>query len=81
MASMLQKGDELRPKYNSFDFEKLDPTQLKWLGRMTLFSKYRAQILKRFEEIRVSSDMKILFIEQHSMKLGDAVFYSLEHAR
>jgi len=42
MASMLQKGDELRPKYDSFDFDKLDPTQLKWLGRMTLFSKYRA---------------------------------------
>lgn len=25
--------------------------------------------------------MKILFIEQHSMKLGDRVFYSLEHDR
>ena len=37
--------------------------------------------MNRFKESKVSSDMKLLFIEQHSMKLGDRVFYTLEAKR
>jgi Na+/melibiose symporter-like transporter len=36
---------------------------------------------KHFEDCKVGSDMKLLFIEQHSMKLGDRVFYALESKR
>ena len=81
MADMLKKGDDLRPAYNNFDYEALDSTQLAWVRRMTLYTQYRDRVIHKFEESRVSNDMKILFIEQHSMKLGDRVFYTLESKR
>lgn len=34
-----------------------------------------------FADCNVSGDMKVLFIEQHSMKLGDSIFYDLESKR
>lgn len=41
MQSMLAKGDELKPRYSNFDYNQLDPAQLKWIHRLTWFSKYR----------------------------------------
>ena len=81
MEEMLKKGDELRPRYDNFDYSKLDSTQLFWINKLTWFTKYRNQIENRFKAVKVSSDMKILFIEQHSMKLGNAVFYTMESSR
>jgi len=81
MADMLKKGDDLRPAYANFDYEALDSTQLGWIRHLTYFSQYRARVIRRFAESRVSNEMKILFIEQHSMKLGDRVFYTLESKR
>ena len=81
MEKMLSKGDDLRPKYDDFDFSKLDSSQLFWIKNLTWFTKYRNQIENRFKSVRVSSDMKILFIEQHSMKLGNAIFYTMESSR
>ena len=62
MGKMLQKGDKLRPKYQDFDFSKLDSTQLFWIKRLTWFSQYREKIEDKFK-LKVSEDMKILFIE------------------
>ena len=63
MERMLAKGDELRPKYDNFDFSKLDKTQLFWIRQLTWFTKYRTNIENRFKAVNVSTDMKILFIE------------------
>ena len=63
MEKMLAKGDDLRPKYENFDYSKLDSTQLFWIRQLTWFTKYRQQIENRFKSVKVSSDMKILFIE------------------
>ena len=81
MEKMLEKGDNLRPKYDNFDFTKLDSQQLFWIRQLTWFTKYREQIENKFKSVKVSTDMKILFIEQHSMKLGNAVFYTMEGSR
>ena len=63
MEKMLAKGDDLRPKYENFDYSKLDSTQLFWIRQLTWFTKYRQQIENRFKSVKVSSDMNILFIE------------------
>ena len=81
MEKMLQKGDDLRPRYDNFDFDKLDSQQLFWLKRLSLFSAYRKNIENRFKEVRVSTEMKVLFVEQHSMKLRQDVFYDIEAKR
>ena len=81
MRNMLKKGDALRPEYASFDYEKLDSSQQRWIKLLGVYPKYRTRVEKYFEDCKVSSDMKQLFIEQHSMKLGDRVFYDLESRR
>ena len=81
MKEMLKKGDVLKPRYEDFDYSKLDETQLAWLSRLSLFSRYRNRIEKYFEEAPMTSEMKLLFVEQHSMKLGDRVFYDIESKR
>lgn len=63
MEKMLQKGDELRPKYENFDWDKLDSESRAWLNRLTWFSRHRPYILKKFQDVKVSADMKILYIE------------------
>ena len=78
---MLKKGDNLRPKYGDFDFSKLDARQRFWLDKLTIFTRFRQRIENKFKAVKVSTDMKILFIEQHSMKLGNAVFYTMEGSR
>ena len=78
MRNMLKKGDALRPEYDNFDYAELDSSQLAWIRRLGFYTKYRDRVEKHFEDCKVSSDMKLLFIEQHSMKLGDRVFYTLE---
>jgi hypothetical protein len=39
MKGMLIKGDKLRPRYENFDFEKLDSQQKRWLNLLTFFSR------------------------------------------
>ena len=63
MEKMLEKGDDLRPKYDNFDYTKLDSTQLFWIRKLTWFTKFRTQIENRFKAVKISSDMRILFIE------------------
>lgn len=81
MQDMLAKGDELKPQYAGFDFDALDATQHAWLRKLARFSKYRGRVLAFFEEAKMTSHMKLMYIEQHSMKLGDRVFYDIESKR
>ena len=81
MREMLKKGDALRPSYEDFDFDGLDPTQQAWIRRLTKFTRFRHRVESYFQEVRLSNEMKLLFIEQHSMKLGDRVFYDIESKR
>jgi hypothetical protein len=81
MTDMLAKGDELKPQYAGFNFDALDATQHAALRRLTWFPKYRHRVLWFFEETKMTSHMKLMYIEQHSMKLGDRVFYDIESSR
>ena len=81
MERMLQKGDKLSSRYEDFDFSKLDDSQLFWIKKLTIFSKYRERIIDRYNGTYISTDIKIMFLDQHSMKIGSQVFYTLEHAR
>ena len=38
-------------------------------------------IERKFEEAEVSNDLKILFIQQHSMKIKQGAFYAMESKR
>lgn len=78
---MLAKGDALRSKYEGFNFEGLDATQQYYLKRLSFFSHHRERILKKFSGTSISSDVKVAFLDQHSMKLGNHVFYDLESKR
>ena len=62
MGKMLEKGDELRPKYENYDFGQLDASSLFWIKRLTWFTHYRKRVEDAFT-MKVSDDMKILFIE------------------
>ena len=81
MERMLQKGDKLSEKYKDFDFESLDAQQKFWIGRLSFFSKYRNLVVSRYNGTYISTDIKIMFLDQHSMKIGSGVFYTLEHSR
>lgn len=78
---MLAKGDTLRDAYKDFDFSKLDAIQHKYLNRLTFFAKHRERILKKFNGTKISYDEKVAFLDQHSMKLGNHIFYDLEAKR
>ena len=78
MREMLKKGDAMLPKYANFNYEELDSSQIGWINRLTWFTRMRPRIETYFRESKVSNDLKLLFIEQHSMKLGDRVFYEIE---
>lgn len=81
MRNMLRKGDKLRPEYASFDYNSLDSSQQMWIKLLGVYPKYRTRVELYFEDCKISSDMKLLFVEQHSMKLGDRIFYDLEGRR
>ena len=78
---MLAKGDELRAQYKGFDFSQLDATQHKYLNRLSFFAKHRERILRKFNGTSITYDVKIAFLDQHSMKLGNNIFYDLESKR
>lgn len=81
MREMLKKGDKMRPMYKDIDYSKFDSQQITWLNRLSYFTKFRNMIELYFRETKVSHEMKLLFIEQHSIKLGDRVFYEIESKR
>lgn len=81
LQKMLEKGDQIRSHYKDFDYDSLDSTQLKYLNKLTFFSKHRNRIIKKFNGTHISTDVKIQFLDQHSMKLGNSVFYHLESKR
>lgn len=78
---MLSKGDSLRDRYKDFDYSSLDSTQNTYLSRLSFFSKHRERVLRKFNAAPTTSDVKIAFLDQHSMKLGNAFFYDLESVR
>jgi hypothetical protein len=51
------------------------------LNRLTFFSKHRERILKKFNGTHINHDAKIAFLDMHSMKLGNNIFYDLESKR
>ena len=64
MERMLQKGDRLTlERYQNFDFSKLDSTQMFWIKKLSLFSKYRERIVNRFNGTYISNDIKIMFLD------------------
>jgi hypothetical protein len=78
---MLAKGDSLRSRYDNFDFEALEPVQHTYLSRLAFFSRHRERILRKFNGTNITYDVKIAFLDQHSMKLGNNIFYDLEGKR
>ena len=78
---MLLRGEKLKPRYANFDFSALDEDQHTLLKKLTMFSKNKERIIKKFSGDSLSHDVKIIFLDQHSMKLGNGVFYGLEGAR
>lgn len=78
---MLAKGDEIKDKYRGFDFTELDPVQLRYINRLSFFSKYKERITKRFAQAKVSREVKIIYLDHHSMKMGNSIFYNLESKR
>ena len=79
---MLKKGDRIRYKYEGFDFKSLDKNQQFWLGKLSYFSKYRDRIISRYNNgSTISTDLKIMYLDQHSMRIGTTIFYNLESSR
>ena len=78
---MLAKGDALRDRYKDFNFDALDSQQQRYLSRLTFFAKHRERILKKFNGTNITFDVKIAYLDQHSMKLGNNIFYDLESKR
>jgi hypothetical protein len=63
MKAMLVKGDKLRPRYENFDFEKLDSTQKRWLNFLTFFARQRSRIERIYEPEKITIDLKVIFLE------------------
>ena len=79
---MLKKGDRIRYKYDGFDFKSLDSTQQFWLDKLSYFSKFRDRIISRYNNgSTISTDLKIMYLDQHSMRIGTTIFYNLESSR
>ena len=78
---MLEKGDKKMINYKNFDYSKLDPVSMKTINHLSIFSKYRDLMMRFFKNTRLSSDVKLAFLEQHSMKLGARTFNKLQMAK
>lgn len=79
---MFQKGDKLKlDKYVNFSFDDASPEQHKFLKKLSYFSKHRDWIIKKFDNRKITQDIKVHFLDHHSMKLGTSVFYELEGKR
>ena len=78
MEKLLLKGDRLKPKYENFDYSNLNSEQIFWLDKLSLYSKYRQRIINRYNGTYISNDIKIMFLDQHSMRIGTKIFYNLE---
>jgi len=70
LTRMFEKGDNLKPQYKNFDFSGLDDQQHKTLKALTFFSRHKNWLKKKFDGTTITSDVKIIFIDQHSMKMG-----------
>ena len=82
VGKMFKKGDELRAaKYADFSFNEISPEQQKFLTKLSYFSKNRDWIIKKFNGRKITRDIKVHFLDHHSMKLGNGVFYDLESKR
>ena len=71
----------MQGRYADFDYTALEGNQLRWIKHLSVFSKYRQRIVSKFSPKDISNDEKIMFLDQHSMRLGNNIFYTLEHAR
>jgi hypothetical protein len=78
---MFAKGDRIKDQYANFDFSRLDKTQLSILNKLSFFAKHKERIAQKFNGTHISRDVKIIFLDTHSMKLGNAIFYDLESKR
>ena len=67
--------------YVDFNYEALDPEQIKYLNQLSIFSKYKKNIIQLFGMNKASMEGKIAFLESNSMKLGAIIFNRLEEAR
>lgn len=81
IQQMLEKGEQLKPAYADFDYGTLAPQQIQAIKHLTWFSQYKQRIIGFFESKKVTREVKVMFLDQHSMKLGDGVFYTLEGKR
>ncbi len=59
----------------------MNPYQQTQLSRLAFFSKHRERVLRKFNGTTITYDVKIAFLDQHSMKLGNNIFYDLESKR
>ena len=78
---MLKKGDRIKHKYDDFDFGALNSTQVFWLSKLSYFSKYSERIISRYNGSAISTDLKIMYLDQHSMRIGTSIFYNLESSK
>ena len=78
---MLQKGDRIKHRYVNHDYESMDQSQLSWIKHLSTYSKYRKRIINRYNGTSISSDIKIMFLDQHSMRIGSTIFYNVEASR
>ena len=78
---MLLKGDRIKQNYDDYDYSKLDKTQLFWLETLSLYSRYRHRVISHFNDRGVTTDMKVIFLDQNSMRIGPNLFYTVERSR
>ena len=71
---MLNKGEGNMHNYSRFDFDKLQPRSLGLVKHLTFYPKYKHLILAYFKSSKISADVKVVFLEQNSMKLGAKIF-------
>lgn len=63
LHQMLAKGDRIKDQYVNFDFDGLDSTQVKYLNKLSFFSKHKERIAKKFNGTHISRDVKILYLD------------------
>ena len=77
---MLKKGEANMENYKTFDYSQLNPIQLKTIDHLSIYSRLIPYFKEYLKTPKVSMDIKIQYLEDNSLKLGNAFFSKVEFA-
>jgi hypothetical protein len=80
LEKYIMKSKEDQVQYQKFNFSNLSSKEARFLSFLSKITKYESFILNRLRP-KITTDMKISFLEKYSMQVGTAKTAQIEQQR